>query len=233
MDPAIHDRQVHFVVLLVQPAGGNQIVPVEGFGHLGERQAESRQTERVHDHLILGCLSADQFHPRYARNAEKFWLQIVTGQFPQRRSVPPGRGQADADDGKGREVHPINFSLSGGGKGMPDLSEAAENVQLRLPHVHLPREEKIYLRGATTSRRADSLAAEDVFHRLLYGTGDRGHHFVSRHHAVVRHDDYARKVSLGKDRRAHLPCRIPAAEAESQHQKDNRNGVPNREPSDS
>ncbi len=36
MDPAVHDRQVHFVVLLVEPAGGNQIVPVEGFGHLGQ-----------------------------------------------------------------------------------------------------------------------------------------------------------------------------------------------------
>ena len=151
MDPAVHDCQVHLVVLLVQPAGGNQIVPVEGFGHLGQGQAESRETQRIHDHLILGRLSADQFHARHTGNAEKFWLQVVTREFPQRRNVPPGRGEADADDGKCREVHPINFSLRGGGKGMPDLSEAAEDVKLRLPHVHLPGKEEIYLGRATTS----------------------------------------------------------------------------------
>src|SRR4029077_17494216 len=101
----------------------------------------------------------DQFHTRHAGNAEKFWLQVVTGQFPQRRDVPPGRGQADTDDRERREVHPINFSLGGSGKGMPDLSEAAEDVELRLPHVFLPREEEVYLGSPTASRRADGFAA--------------------------------------------------------------------------
>ena len=73
-DAPIHGRHVHFVVFLMESAGGNQIVPVKGFGHLSQGQAQPREAERVHDHLILGGLSADQFHTRHAWNAEKFWL---------------------------------------------------------------------------------------------------------------------------------------------------------------
>src|SRR5437867_2378686 len=107
--------------------------------------------------------------------------------------------------GDRREVHAVNLGPGGAGQRIADLREAAEDIKLRPHHVHLPGEEQVNLGRASTCGGTDRLAPGNVLHRLLDGPGERGHHFVGWHYAVVHHDDNAWEVGLGEDRGTHLP----------------------------
>ena len=72
--------------------------------------------------------------------------------------------------------------------------------------------------------------AGNVLHRLFDRPGDRGHHFVGRHHAVVDEDHHPREVGLRKDRRGHRPGGIGSRQAQQDDRKQDRLAVPQYAP---
>ncbi len=165
--------------------------------------------------MVLRHPAPDQVDAGNARDAKQARLDGVARHLPQFGLRPAGRaGQAQADDREGRERQAVDAGGGGGRQRRADLRQAAVDVQLGRLHLHAPVEEDVDLRRAAPGGRADGDHAGDVLHRLLDGAGDRRHHLVGGHHAVVDQDDDAREVGLREDRRRHRPRRERPGQAQ-------------------
>ena len=64
-----------------------------------------------------------------------------------------------------------------------------------------------------------SLHAVDGFFQRA---GNRHHHLVDRHHAVVNADDHAREIRGREHRHGNGECQVAAHECQGQNEEDNR-----------
>ncbi len=168
-----------------------------------QAEAGGLQFQRVNHHMKFRLPAAQDFHAGHAGNLEKTRLQLIIRRLPKRHDVAAGTGEADANDGKGRERHALNFRVGGRRQITADLREPPQHIQLGLRHVHMPVEEDIDLGRTALGGRTHGERARNVFHRLFDGPRYRRHHFVGGHDAVVHENDDARKIGLRKNRRRH------------------------------
>ncbi len=213
--PAVHDGEVEGVVLLVHAGRGDQVVPLEGARDVAQGQARGVQPHRVHHHVVLRRAAAHEVDPRDAGDAQEARLQLVARGLPETRDVALRAGQADAEDGKGREGEPPDRRRRRRRQLAADLAEAAQHVELRLLHVDFPVEEDVHLRGAAPGRRTHLHDTRDVFHRFFDRPGDGGHHLVAGHDAVVDQHDAPREVRLREDGGRHLVGRVDPGHAQA------------------
>ena len=111
------DRQVHYVVDIVQPAvhygqeqrvvffvhAGrcNQVVLFQRIGDLLQAEVDRIQFQRIDDDVKFRGTAADQVDARHSRDTQDTGFDVITGRLPQIGNGAPRTGKAHANNGKG------------------------------------------------------------------------------------------------------------------------------------